>query len=110
VLIHVHDTGIGISAQDVERIWEAFWQVHQTHAHRAQGTGLGLSVSRHLTTLLSADITVESEPGQGSTFTLRIPGSASVTSAEVLRSEAASTRKAERSTSSGAWAEHDEVA
>jgi signal transduction histidine kinase len=69
----VRDTGMGISTQHLERIFDAFWQVKQTTTRTVGGSGLGLSVSRRLARLLGGEITVESTEGVGSTFTLRLP-------------------------------------
>jgi signal transduction histidine kinase len=69
----VRDTGVGIDAEHLERIFEPFWQVEQRTAHRPPGTGLGIDVSRRLAELLDGTLTVESAPGVGSTFTLRLP-------------------------------------
>lgn len=69
----VRDTGPGIPAVDMERIFEPFWQGARSHAHRASGTGLGLHVARRIARLLGGDILVDSHPGEGSTFTLRLP-------------------------------------
>ena len=69
----VHDTGIGIAAKDMERIFEPFERVEQERVVREEGTGLGLAVSRRLARLLGGDVTATSKLGVGSTFTLRLP-------------------------------------
>ena len=71
--ISITDTGIGIAAENLERIFEPFWQVEQSATRRAGGTGLGLTVSRSLARLLGGEVTVGSKFGEGSTFTLTIP-------------------------------------
>ena len=75
VAISVRDTGIGIPAEKVEMIFEPFVQVRSDLTRTAEGTGLGLAISRELASAMGGTLTVESEPGAGSTFTLRLPSS-----------------------------------
>ncbi|HTO44688.1 MAG TPA: GAF domain-containing protein, partial [Burkholderiales bacterium] len=69
----VMDTGIGISPEQLGRLFEEFSQADATTTRKYGGTGLGLAVSRRLCRLMGGDITVTSEPGKGSTFTVRLP-------------------------------------
>jgi signal transduction histidine kinase len=73
VLFQVRDSGIGIAPEHQTRIFDSFWQVQQTMTRRVGGAGLGLSVARQLARLLGGDVTVESAPGQGSTFSVTLP-------------------------------------
>lgn len=73
VLFTVRDTGIGIAPEHLGKIFDPFWQVDQSSTRRAGGAGLGLSVTRRLARVLGGDVTVESEPGQGTTFYVRLP-------------------------------------
>jgi len=73
VSIAVTDAGIGIAPENLERIFDPFWQVEQRSTRRVGGTGLGLSVSRNLARLLGGDVTVTSSPENGSTFNVTLP-------------------------------------
>ncbi|MCW5976574.1 MAG: response regulator [Bryobacteraceae bacterium] len=73
VLLSVTDTGIGIAPQDRELIFQEFAQIDNKLQRRVKGTGLGLPLSRKLAALLGGDLSVQSVPGEGSTFTLALP-------------------------------------
>jgi signal transduction histidine kinase/ActR/RegA family two-component response regulator len=73
VACSVADTGMGIAAEDQERIFEEFTQLDNPVQKRVRGTGLGLPLVRKLATLLGGHVSVESTPGVGSTFTATIP-------------------------------------
>jgi len=71
--VSVRDTGIGVPAEDTERIFESFQQGQSGMTGKYQGTGLGLAISRQLVEMHGGKIWVKSTPGQGSTFTFTIP-------------------------------------
>ena len=72
----VADTGIGMTAEQQAKLFEEFSQADATTAQRFGGTGLGLAITRKLARMMGGDVTVTSEPGKGSVFTVRLPGGA----------------------------------
>jgi signal transduction histidine kinase len=72
----VADSGIGMTPEQQAKLFEEFSQADATTAQRFGGTGLGLALSRKLARMMGGDVTVTSEPGKGSVFTVRLPGSA----------------------------------
>ena len=73
VVIRVRDTGIGIAAEDLPNLFRPFQQLESGLTRRFEGTGLGLSICRRLVEMLRGEISVESVPGRGSTFSFRLP-------------------------------------
>ena len=71
--ISVTDQGPGISAEDQERVFERFYRVDGARSRQTGGTGLGLSIVKHVLANHGGEVTLWSQPGQGSTFTLRLP-------------------------------------
>ena len=73
VCFRVSDTGIGMTAEQLGRLFQAFSQADASTTKRFGGTGLGLTITKHFCTMLGGDVTVESTPGVGSTFTIILP-------------------------------------
>lgn len=73
VAISVTDQGEGLSAEDQERVFERFYRVDSARSRHTGGTGLGLSIVKHVASNHGGEVTLWSQPGQGSTFTLRLP-------------------------------------
>jgi signal transduction histidine kinase len=76
VTLSVADTGIGMTPEQMGKLFQEFSQASSTTASKYGGTGLGLVISRRFCQMMGGDITVASEPGKGSVFTVRLPGGA----------------------------------
>jgi signal transduction histidine kinase len=72
----VADSGIGMTPEQQAKLFEEFSQAEATTAQKFGGTGLGLAITRKLARMMGGDVTVKSEPGKGSVFTVRLPGDA----------------------------------
>jgi GAF domain-containing protein/DNA-binding response OmpR family regulator len=82
VAFAVRDTGIGMTPEQMARLFQEFSQADAATTRKYGGTGLGLALSRRLCRMMGGDITVESQPGTGSTFTIRLPATVSDTRPE----------------------------
>jgi signal transduction histidine kinase len=76
VELAIADSGIGMTAEQQAKLFQDFTQADSLTARRYGGTGLGLAISRKLARMMGGDVTVTSEPGKGSVFTVRLPGGA----------------------------------
>jgi signal transduction histidine kinase/DNA-binding response OmpR family regulator len=73
ITIAVADTGIGMTPEQIGKLFQEFSQAHSATDRKYGGTGLGLAISRHFCRMMGGDVTVASKPGQGSTFTMSLP-------------------------------------
>ena len=92
IVIRVRDSGIGMTPEQLKKIFKAFTQADASTTRKYGGTGLGLTISRHFCQIMGGEITAFSQPNQGSTFTVRLP-------AFVVGGKTKSTLTAEESTS-----------
>jgi PAS domain S-box-containing protein len=82
VVVRVTDSGIGMTPEQLGRLFEAFAQAEASTSKKYGGTGLGLAITRRFCQLMGGDVTASSDPGRGSTFTVRLPADASQPVAE----------------------------
>jgi two-component system phosphate regulon sensor histidine kinase PhoR len=73
VIVHVRDTGIGMSGKEMEGLFEEFYRVKNPHTSGIPGTGLGLATVKRIVAEYNGSIRVDSDPGEGTTFTVTIP-------------------------------------
>ncbi|HEV8217421.1 MAG TPA: PAS domain-containing sensor histidine kinase [Gemmatimonadaceae bacterium] len=92
VFVRVTDTGIGIPNDQIPHIFEPFTQVARGHTRPRDGSGLGLTISRRLARMMHGDLTVRSEPGKGSVFTLWLPAAGAATAAHPSAEQVAVNR------------------
>jgi signal transduction histidine kinase/FixJ family two-component response regulator len=93
VAFHIIDTGVGMTVAQSKRIFEPFCQADTSMTRRFGGTGLGLTITRQIAQLLGGDLTVTSEPGKGSTFSMTV-ASGNLTNASTVTSTTAASAQA----------------
>jgi len=81
-LFSVKDSGIGINPEHIARLTERFYRVDKSRSRETQGTGLGLAIVKHVVLRHKAVLSIDSTPGQGSTFSIQFPASVTVLAAE----------------------------
>jgi two-component system phosphate regulon sensor histidine kinase PhoR len=74
IAIRVVDEGCGIPPEHLTRIFERFYRIDKARSRKMGGTGLGLAIVKHIAQVHAGSVDVQSAPGQGSTFTLHLPG------------------------------------
>jgi signal transduction histidine kinase/CheY-like chemotaxis protein len=90
----VSDTGIGMTPEQLGRLFQAFAQAEASTSRDYGGTGLGLAITRHFCRMLGGDVAIESTPGEGSTFTMMLPATGPDAEAQVVASAAGPARSA----------------